>query len=197
MSKDRSVATDALEVLGLPDLGGKTVERDAIHLAVEPAVAGMPLEAGENIIRNDEDGKWYRCPFNARLAIVDPFLRDVVPPDGRFLAVVPPREITSLRHVWSHPKFPDAIPVAPAYAPGTSEAWMMTWARRHVSEDYYGDEGRVSDEKAYAFALKAGEEHYIGPYEDARDYIDDEWWNHWEAITGKRGNRGAYFSCGC
>lgn len=39
--------------------------------------------------------------------------------------------------------------------------------------------------------------HHIGPYEDARDYIDDTWWTHWETITGARGERGSYFSCSC
>lgn len=31
----------------------------------------------------------------------------------------------------------------------------------------------------------------------AADIIDSEWWSHWESITGKKGERDAYFSCSC
>lgn len=108
MSGDkRSVATDALEVLGLPDLGGREVGRDAIHLAVEPAVAGERLTPGGSIHRIK--GLWYHCMITERLAIVDPFLTVHVDTGQRFLAIVPPRQITSLRHVWSHPDFPEEV----------------------------------------------------------------------------------------
>lgn len=65
-----------------------------------------------------------------------------------------------------------------------------------MGEDYYGD-GERSEDAAYAAAIAAGREHHIGPYEDARDYIDNEWWAHWEIITGERGDRDSYFSCSC
>lgn len=76
-----------------------------------------------------------------------------------------------------------------------SERWMRKWAMEHLLDDDYYD--NVNKDAAYAFALKIGEEHSVGPYESARDYIDDGWWDHWEAITGKKGVRGVYFSCAC
>jgi hypothetical protein len=82
-----------------------------------------------------------------------------------------------------------------------SEIWMRAWATEHVGYDYYGlsDDGseKRSEDEAYAYALIIGEENHVGPYEDARDYIDDTWWNHWETITGKQGEREVYFSCSC
>lgn len=82
-----------------------------------------------------------------------------------------------------------------------SERWMRAWALRHVAYDYYGDhDGKNSmrsEDDAFAFAIRIGEDHFVGPYEDARDYIDETWWTHWENITGKTGERGVYFSCGC
>lgn len=196
------VATDALENLGtfpIPDNSG----RDAIHLAVEPVVAGSRLKAGERI--KVEDGKAVPAEDDEAIGIVDPFVDGVIRPGQRFWLVVLPRTITSLRHVWSHPLFPeepasayhaDADDHYVADAKSVSEKWMREWAVKHVGYDYYGD-GNISEESAYAFAIGAGENVHIGPYESAREYIDSEWWDHWETLTGKRGKRGDYFSCSC
>ncbi len=75
---------------------------------------------------------------------------------------------------------------------------MLAWAVQHMSEDYYGDyDTPLSEDTAYASAIRAGETKSIGPYEEARHHIDDEWWSHWEAITGRKGDRDAYFTCAC
>lgn len=109
MSADkRSVATDALAVLGT--LIDESVGRDAIHLAVEPVIAGEQLFAGQHI--GIIDGKAYSSNVNLKkVGIVDPFLTGGVPRGARFLLVVFPRQITSLRHVWEHPDFPIEVAV--------------------------------------------------------------------------------------
>lgn len=97
----RSVSTDALETLGTIITDGG---RDAIHLAVEPVVAGETLYAGEHIgIVNGRAVKRAK----KKLGIVDPFLTVPVDRGDKFWLVVYPRQITSLRHVWSHPDFPE------------------------------------------------------------------------------------------
>lgn len=192
-NQKHTVSTDALDTLGtanIPEDSG----RDAIHLAVEPVVAGHRLDPGEHVgLVNGLAMSSLLCGQD--VGIVDPFLASPVEIGERFWLIVHPRTITSLRHVWSHPEFPGerALHVDRS----ASETWMRRWAARHVSSDYYGDEGHVSDDEAYAFAIQAGHDTHIGPYEDARDHIDDEWWSHWEAITGKPGQRGEYFSCSC
>jgi hypothetical protein len=196
---ERKVSTDALETLGM--IHPQQQFRDAIHLAVEPVIAGERLSPGEHIFLRD--GKAYGNTGATNnpplLGIVDPFLEDKVKPGQQFWLVIYPRKITSLRHVWSHPGLPDeAEPPAQTKADrSASEVWMRKWAMEHVSEDYYGDGGSVGEDAAYAFAIEAGHEHRIGCYEDARDHIDSEWWGHWEAITGCKGDREAYFSCAC
>jgi len=98
----RSVSTDALETLGT--IIGPDEKRDAIHLAVLPAVAGTTLRAGEPVEMKDGCAQ----PGDEdSLGIVDPFLTDVVRSGQRFWMVLRPRLVTSLRHVWSHPAFPD------------------------------------------------------------------------------------------
>ncbi len=198
MSADnRTVATDAVATIGMliPENAG----RDAIHLAVEPVVAGERLYAGQHI-GFLPDGRVGTTAENL-IGIVDPFLTSVVFPDSRIWLVVYPRTITSLRHVWEHPAFaPVSITLAPQDAAPSSKSaskeWMTAWAVRHMGVDYYGDD-QVSPESSFETAIEAGRSMSVGPFESARDYIDGEWWAHWEAITGEKGSRDEYFSCAC
>jgi hypothetical protein len=78
-----------------------------------------------------------------------------------------------------------------------AEEWMRDWANRHLA-DKYDEYGEGWDEKArYERAIDFGYTMRVGSFEDARDYIDDEWWDNWQAITGHEGQRGGYFSCAC
>ncbi|AND74958.1 hypothetical protein pf16_35 [Pseudomonas phage pf16] len=105
----RSPATDALETLGM--IHFKEEARDAIHLAVEPVVAGCALEVGQRI--GIIDGKAWpagsnissdvRVPYHG---IVDPFLPRGPYGGESFWFVMAPRMVQSLRHVWEHPDFP-------------------------------------------------------------------------------------------
>jgi len=99
----RSVATDALETLGT--IISSKEKRDAIHLAVENAVAAHTLYAGQDV--GLEEGK---ATIHAAklLGIVDPFVKGPIHTGQRFWLVVYPRQIHSLRHVWTHPDFPES-----------------------------------------------------------------------------------------
>jgi len=92
--------------------------RDAIHVAVAPAVAAEDLRAGTRVAL-DEDGQAYN-PLNRHelvVGVVDPFLpRYGVRKGERFWLCLLPRTVTSLRHVWTHPAF-DRTAAAPATAP--------------------------------------------------------------------------------
>jgi hypothetical protein len=190
---NRTVHTDALATLGT--IIDDTQKRDAIHLAVLPMVAPVRLKTGAHVTRDGEP----TTPYGGdAVGIVDPFLHGSHVGAGEtFWLVIYPRVITSLRHVWEHPAFPSEILTQPASDRSASERWMRNWAVEHMGADYYGDEDRRSEESAYAAAIEAGHHLHIGPYEDARDHIDNEWWAHWEAITGAQGKRGEYFSCSC
>lgn len=196
MSADnRSVHTDALATLGT--IIDDKQARDAIHLAVEPVIAGEHFRAGDHVAL--KDGLAVKAARDYGLGIVDPFLSVDVKPGDRFWLVVYPRQITSLRHVWTHPSFPDAETTAatPDGTKSESEQWMRAWAKEHMGYDYYGDSDTRSDDDAYESAIYAGHNNHVGPYEDARDHIDNEWWHHWETITGEKGDRDSYFSCAC
>lgn len=107
MSK-RKVSTDALETLGT--IIDEHQKRDAIHLAVEPVIAGERFEPGDHIyvkdgyaFLGDED--------HEPLGIVDPFLRQTIKKGQRFWFIMYPRMVHSLRHVWTHPAFPNPVEV--------------------------------------------------------------------------------------
>lgn len=175
--------------------------KDAIHVAVAPVEAAFDLYPGQHISLNVE-GKATPGELRESIGVVDPFLKHKVTTGERFWLFLYPGSITSLRHDWSHPAFQDAT--APVVGNGggsvmsESEKWMRNWARKHMGEDYYGENTYLTEDQAYENAIQAGHNKHVGPYENARDYIDNTWWNHWETITGCKGDRDDnYFSCSC
>ena len=197
----RSIKTDALETLGF--IIDETAGRDAIHLAVEPIVAGERLKPGEDIgIRNGQAflyHKFEKGPVKL-LGIVDPFLKEEVEIGERFWLVVYPRTITSLRHVWSHPGFEETTsstlkkesPVLED-PQKTSEEWLKTFLRDNDGPYSYEGmiqlikDGGVDDEEYF----------YVGDL-DGHCIIPDEFWNHIEVVTGKKMSiRPKQFSCSC
>lgn len=181
--------TDALDTLG------KTIteneKRDAIHLAVEPAIAGEVLYPGQHIAI--KGGSAIRAPSSEAVGIVDPFLDSRVFPGDRFWLVVYPRTITSLRHVWTHPAFDDAP--EPQTEKEISERWLRNYVATNDVPGY---------EQIVALAL-------VGPADDCDDYllvrgsnayadIPPEFWDHIEVVTGQKipeDRRPSYFSCSC
>lgn len=99
MNDKRTVHTDALETLGM--IINDHEKRDAIHLAVEPVKARVKLFPGQDVEIQAHEA----FPGDNPVGIVDPFLKSAVLPGEYFWLVVYPRQITSLRHVWTHPKF--------------------------------------------------------------------------------------------
>jgi len=200
----RAVATDALEVLGTI-ITGKGVGRDAIHLAVEPAVAGCRLLSRQDVCRW-EDGRYgvARSAADKCVGIVDPFLEVPVKENDEFLLVVYPRTITSLRHVWSHPDFPEQCPVTSGQ-----------WPKESENEESAPDAMRVDSERwLRAFADEHGEmydammlwanryqetgEQEVGGYDWMNFESPPEFWSHWSVVTGRTAKRGGdFWTCEC
>lgn len=177
--------------LGIGHIIATEQHRDAIHVAVAPVIAGRALEPGDHVGLN-VNGEAVKN--GACIGIVDPFLENEVLKGQRFWLFLYPGSITSLRHEWTHPAF--AEEQQQARAKSTSEQWMRAWALKHI--DHGRNYADLDDEGKYQFAIgDMVELMCVGPNEDARDYINDEWWNHYEIITGKRGQRDDYFSCSC
>ena len=81
--------------------------RDAIHVAVCPMTAGEDLRPGDHVgfgMESRRDRVW-KTNVNA-VGVVDPFLTAPVRKAERFWLCLYPGTVASLRHAWTHPKFP-------------------------------------------------------------------------------------------
>jgi hypothetical protein len=192
MSDKRKVSTDALETLGM--IHTRDEKRDAIHLAVMPVTAARALEPGEHI--GVKDGRASNA-YMPHVGIVDPFLGNGPMNGDRFWLVIYPRKIQSLRHVWSHPAFPDELP-----EPAPAESGEMASAKAAIH--YVAADLGVSDE-----ALMDGAKTWLesnGSWEAYMHFGDDlsygwdmdSFWNAYALLTGAEvpeKYRQAFFSC--
>jgi hypothetical protein len=199
MSGDkRTVATDALETLGT--IIDERAGRDAIHLAVEPVVAARRLYPGQNV-GFVEGGVG---PSDNPLGIVDPFLQAPVEIGERFWLVVYPRQITSLRHVWAHPAFPEVIAkdVEPSRKE-SSEKWLRNWCLNDGNHPGYETlialaSGQMDGDGEYGWSHQG--EYLLSRGADAHGQIPAELWDHVENVIGKKipgEKRASSFSCSC
>lgn len=201
MSGDkRSVATDALEVLGTI-ITDKEVGRDAIHLACLPVVAGDDiLLPGDHIgILNGKAS--VHAP--KKVGIVDPFIQGRVTKDEKFLLVIYPRTIESLRHVWSHPDVPDE---ATAVAPQLPDPSVMSDTAAEEELDRFAREYLDSGSDSLDILIDGMDNGYLidgGNFEGrGRAEIPTRIWELFEVYMGRPARRAdrqgeVYFSCSC
>lgn len=195
MSVDkRSVKTDALETLGF--IIDEHQKRDAIHIAVEPVVAGENLRPGEDV--GLIDGEAVGAHDNP-VGIVDPFLKTRVNKGQRFWLLVYPRQITSLRHVWTHPEIPNAEEVfKPLSEADASKQWIERFAAR-IPLAYETVMGGARDWVANREGGGYGECLCFGGLLEGES-VPDEFWPHYERVTGtavKEEHRESFFTCSC
>ncbi len=84
-------------------LADENSRRDAIHVAVDPVVAGEELPPGAPIRLVPSRFVAFRAPPEVAVGIVDPFLAHNVLPGERFWLFLLPGTVTGLRHTWSYP----------------------------------------------------------------------------------------------
>lgn len=190
----RSVHTDALATLGT--IIGAGEKRDAIHLAVEPVIAGHDLMPGNHV--TIKGGVAVNATVGQGLGIVDPFISGLIEKGERFWLVVYPRQITSLRHVWEHPSFPASGETDVVSKPRdreTSEQWLRNFVATSDCPNY---------ETLIAGAISPShtwDDEYLHFNDvDAHGEIPPEFWDHVEVVTGvtiPADRRAKYFSCYC
>lgn len=184
------VTTDALETLG--NLIDENAGRDAIHLAVEPCIAGEPLMPGWHI--GLKDGKAVNDPEGKKVGIVDPFLKQNILPGERFWLIVYPRTITSLRHVWTHPDFKDAVS-EPDPSDPVSQSWA--WIKNFANDIRQHPDALMEAADTWV----AYEEYTYDNSERYKDHWDKfpEFWTHYEIVRGvKVADKGKhFFTCSC
>jgi hypothetical protein len=168
-------------------------ERDAVHVAVAPVIAAVPLARGDHIGFLDAE-KHTVAPAKRPIGIVDPFLRDIVQPGERFWMFLYPQTITSLRHDWTHPAFEREAMSQPTMGDQErSKQWLSAFA------DEVGLSYRAVLDAADKW-LEAGT-YYILPY-DTPDVVDRDgktFWTHYEIVTGRNvsNHDDVFIGCSC
>lgn len=194
-------STDALDTLG--SIIDESEKRDAIHLAVEPAIAGETLHPGQHVNIDIVTDVASLTKIGEGVGIVDPFLTTVVQPGQHFWLVVYPRQISSLRHVWEHPSFAPSSDLAVIDPDGkpTKKA-AEKWLRAYMKNNFYIDD----NDNGYGTTFDTVIEQAVNGYDDyltiigsdAGGSIEDAFWDNIEAYTGKTvKTRASYFSCSC
>lgn len=210
-------STDALDSLG--SIIGPDEKRDAIHLAVEPAVASVVLNPGQHVSIDPATNIASPAKTNQGVGIVDPFLTTSVGVGEQFWLVVYPRQINSLRHVWEHASFAPSTDLAPKVdavdpAPATAlrdkaEKWLREYAEKNFyivgdggenDGDIYGgyDDYGLSFDGFIGKFLNADDEYVHFSGMDASGEIPEELWANLETYVGHPiERRASYFSCSC
>lgn len=202
MSTDnRTVATDALATLGT--IITEKEKRDAIHLAVIPAVAGQLLAVGADVFIGD-DGLAYHAYRKTQdkefVGIVDPFLSEIVDEGERFWLIIYPRKITSLRHVWEHPAFPNESEAEkPAREEADQEAISNAYMEKFAAQAGYTSKQLIS---VLREAYEKGWDTVSAKLDYAPDstFLDEQFYYHLRNITGINFNpaiRPTWISCSC
>jgi hypothetical protein len=188
----RAVSTDALETLG--QIHTRVEKRDAIHLAVEPVMAGEALTAGQHI--TVVDGVATAAAPSEALGIVDPFLPFGARKGQRFWFVMYPRAVHSLRHVWTHPAFPDVELGDPKPDPTPKEE-AEAWLRAHAEALGFAYERLMG----YAQQWLWTNDYIFDNTETYKGVFDAEgFWSRYELVKDEPVDENAkqcFFTCSC
>lgn len=164
-------------------------QRDAIHIAVAPAIASVKLDPGQHVgIRGDK-----AIPNEGFIGIVDPFLKATVNEGQRFFIFLYPNTVMGLRHVWRHPDFDGAV--------AESEKWLREFAESNCA----GYDERFTPDQCYAALLKMSEEGdfcFTGQPDELYNTGDQAmFWHHLEVVRGapfpSKHKADAEFRCSC
>jgi hypothetical protein len=169
----------------LPEGGDE--QRDAIHIAVLPVVAGEILRAGQKVafaygststvIRALDD---YEAAQRPSVGIIDPFLDEwMVKPGQRVWLFLHPNSVTGMRHHWQHP----AVDLLPSNAATESETWLHRFAERW-GFNYDEMMKTASDPTAegFPYIIAHGKDlHSVGELGDDHELF----WQHMALLTGR------------
>lgn len=170
--------------IDLSKLAPEGSQRDAIHVAVVPLIAGENLHRSDDIKLSFCKNKAYRCERECKeaIGIVSPFLEDYTVKAGdRFWAMLYQNTVTGMRHHWSHPSFDTPA----ANVVSSSEVWLREFADKwHFDYDQLIKEASRKSSNDYDRYIVAD-----GIDLHSRDELGEDYytfWTHLEVLTGKK-----------
>jgi len=170
--------------------------RDAIHVPIDPAVAGEDFIAAAKI-RRHSDGLWYRALFKEPHAIADPLLPDSIREGDRFWAWIVPGSIKSLRHAWEHPDLPSPSSEDDG---GATQAPTQQW-----TESFKWLHDAAANALLTYDELMDGAKAWLRGHESLgvkmnHDYFPEGFWTHYQIVTGvvvPQDRQTDFFECRC
>jgi hypothetical protein len=192
--------------LGLGQFITGSKEKDAVHIAVIPLVAGERFYPGDRFTCNSGTDVAMRYSGKDYIGVVDPFLSMRVEVGEKFWGFIKPGTVTGMRHEWQHPAFDYISKNKGGVVPGVndtsikiniseSEAWIRDFCDQWnfdyntlIKEASHPGGYIVADGIDLHCAGELGEDH-------------DLFWKHLENVTGKRFNdehrQDFGWSCSC
>ena len=176
---------------------GEQNQRDAIHIAVVPIIAGTVLRPGQHVGVSD-DGRQSRHS-GAPVGIVDPFLKANVTEGQTFWLFLYQGQVTTLRHEWTHPAFPNvqqqgsiAVPLSEM---NLARNRMEEFARE-CNQDY---DSFIDEVRTAIHETRGGGWGYVNVGDNEGATIYPEFWSDLEKLTGIVRNTGEHisFNCSC
>lgn len=190
------------ETLGLGKIIIGPQERDAIHIAVIPVVAGEGLNPGARIVMKGDFA--FRAEHEGEyIGIADPFIGDgyyyQIEAKQHFWLWLIPGSITSLRHVWTHPAFPlpedgPVITKTASEHQADSEKWLRREAERlDIGYRALLEAARTWIEEA-EYTVQSGHSSWRDDFGDPKEF-----WHHFEIVTGTKvkDHEATFFCCTC
>lgn len=168
-------------------------QRDAIHIAILPIVAGERLSPGEHVGLL-EDGSFGQS--DKPLGIIDPFLT-VKPKKGDSCWLfLYPNTITSLRHEWMHPALNSPQPGRISHDDHVTKS--RTWISEHAA--VLGLTADVLMENAKTWLDY--DDHIVqqGSERWRDNFNPTEFWHHYEVVTGAvvdDNKKQSFYCCSC
>jgi hypothetical protein len=180
--------------------------RDAIHIAIIPVTAAETLKPGQVVTISMDDGPWAygalsRRPEANPIGVIDPFLDKPVKAGERCWLFLNPRTITSLRHVWSHPDFPEEEMKSPVSLADAKERIREVCTNAGVDDTLFLRAAMSQDLQTGDYdddGIRINSDYVLSLGRDANGDIPNSFWDDVEAVTGKKfRHRPSYFACSC
>lgn len=177
----------------------KPENKDAIHIAVCPVVAGKKLKPGEHVGLESINNQLIANSTSEKIGIIDPFLKKSVNVNEQCWLFLYPQTITSLRHEWTHPFFEN---LEKTLSP--EEVARLTDKAFHGPESHLREVAEMvglSYDRLLGILdnyVEYGDYHTF-PYETPDCGDVEKMWNCYEEIREKKVNdkNTAPFSCAC
>lgn len=194
-NKDFEVKQDTQKLVG--SILEESAERDAIHVAVAPVIAGQKLWAGakigfshDNVVMEEESLFGLKA-----IGIVDPFLQTSIEEGQRFFMFLNPGTVTTMKHYWEHPSFPSESNKI-NLEKKSSEEWLRAFAnKQHFDYNDMLSEAQDSDGCIVAF----GQDLHSSEELDPGDF--DLFWQHISVVTERTFDQvhrqSVAWSCSC